>query len=482
VLVADTQTVAEDTVATGNVLSNDSDVDDTLTVASFTVAGTAGTFNAGQTATIAGVGTLVINSNGTYTFTPVANYNGTVPVVTYTTNTGSTSTLTINVTAVNDPSVLVADTQTVAEDTVATGNVLSNDSDVDNTLTVASFSIAGVTGTFTPGQTATITGVGTLVINNNGTYTFTPVANYNGSVPVVTYTTNTGLTSTLTINVTAVNDAPVDGNETNTVTEDTTLTVLDGAAGDLLNNATDVDGDTLSITGYTIGGITGTQVVGQPVVIAGVGTLTINANGSYTFVPLANFTGTIPVITYTVSDGKGGTDTSTLTLTMSAINDAPINTLPASYTTNEDTALKLAGLSIADVDAGTGNVTVTLSVASGTLAAATAGGVTVTGSGTGTHYIDAKLGVFTELQVGSYVFMDHDYNVCDLRGLDKPTFEQALQINPKQTLHYRLGMAYLGKGDKAKAAAAFKQFISYQPTGKQAEESRKRLAELGAAG
>ena len=40
----------------------------------------------------------------------------------------------------------------------------------------------------------------------------------------------------------------------------------------------------------------------------------------------------------------------------------------------------------------------------------------VTGSGTGTHYIDAKLGVFTELQVGSYVFMDHDYNVCDLRG------------------------------------------------------------------
>ena len=40
----------------------------------------------------------------------------------------------------------------------------------------------------------------------------------------------------------------------------------------------------------------------------------------------------------------------------------------------------------------------------------------ITGSGTGTHYIDAKLGVFTELQVGSYVFMDHDYNVCDLRG------------------------------------------------------------------
>jgi D-serine deaminase-like pyridoxal phosphate-dependent protein len=55
----------------------------------------------------------------------------------------------------------------------------------------------------------------------------------------------------------------------------------------------------------------------------------------------------------------------------------------------------------------------------------------ITGSGTGTHFIDAKLGVFTELQVGSYVFMDHEYNICDLRGLDRPTFEQALQIDAR---------------------------------------------------
>ena len=116
-------------------------------------------------------------------------------VVTYTTNTGSTSTLTINVTAVNDPSVLVADTKTIDEDTVATGNVLDNDSDVDNTLTVASFTIAGVTGTFNAGQTATIAGVGTLVINANGSYTFTPSAIYNGTVPVVTYTPNPGSNS-----------------------------------------------------------------------------------------------------------------------------------------------------------------------------------------------------------------------------------------------------------------------------------------------
>ena len=75
----------------------------------------------------------------------------------------------------------------------------------------------------------------------------------------------------------------------------------------------------------------------------------------------------------------------------------------------------------------------------------------VTGSGTGTHFIDAKLGVFTELQVGSYVFMDHDYNVCDLRGLDKPTFEQALQIDARVVSANTPGMVTVDAGLKAMA-------------------------------
>jgi D-serine deaminase-like pyridoxal phosphate-dependent protein len=75
----------------------------------------------------------------------------------------------------------------------------------------------------------------------------------------------------------------------------------------------------------------------------------------------------------------------------------------------------------------------------------------VTGSGTGTHYIDAKLGVFTELQVGSYIFMDHDYNVCDLRGMDRPTFEQALQIDARVVSANTPGMATVDAGLKAMA-------------------------------
>jgi len=75
----------------------------------------------------------------------------------------------------------------------------------------------------------------------------------------------------------------------------------------------------------------------------------------------------------------------------------------------------------------------------------------VTGSGTGTHYIDAKAGVFTELQVGSYVFMDHDYAVCDLRGLDQPTFEQALQIDARVVSANTPGMVTVDAGLKAMA-------------------------------
>ncbi len=147
---------------------------------------------------------------------------------------------------------------------------------------------------------------------------------------------------------------PTDGDETNTVIEDTTLTVADGAAGDLLNNANDPDGDVLTITNYTIAGIAGNQPIGQAVAIPGVGSITINANGSYSFTPALNFTGAIPVITYTVSDGKGGTDTSTLTLTMEGRPDTP-DSANVSRTTNEDTnyVVKLADFAFTDGDGDT---------------------------------------------------------------------------------------------------------------------------------
>ncbi|WP_223531507.1 retention module-containing protein, partial [Pseudomonas sp. BF-RE-19] len=329
VMTADTGTLAEDSVATGNVLTNDSDAETPLSVTGFTIAGVTGSFTAGQTATIVGVGTLTIGANGDYTFTPDANYNGAVPQVTYTTNTGSSSTLGLTVTAVDDPSVLTADTQVTAEDTAAIGNVLSNDSDIDNVLSVVTFTIDGVNGTFTAGQTATIANVGSLVIGANGAYTFTPAANYNGTVPTVSYTVTDGSTSTLTINVTPVDDSFSDLSESVTTNEDTAVT------GSVLTGTSSVDGP-VSVVNFTIGETT--YAAGSTATIANVGTLVIGANGTYTFTPAANYNGTVPTVSYTVTDGSGSNVTSTLTINVTPVND---NFTDANETvsTLEDTAL-----------------------------------------------------------------------------------------------------------------------------------------------
>jgi len=73
------------------------------------------------------------------------------------------------------------------------------------------------------------------------------------------------------------------------------------------------------------------------------------------------------------------------------------------------------------------------------------------GAGTGTFTFEAQSGVYNELQVGSYVFMDHEYNICDLRGLDKPTFEQALQIDARVVSANTPGMVTVDAGLKAMA-------------------------------
>ena len=78
----------------------------------------------------------------------------------------------------------------------------------------------------------------------------------------------------------------------------------------------------------------------------------------------------------------------------------------------------------------------------------------VTGAGTGTHHIDASLGVLTELQVGSYVFMDRQYQSCDLHGLERPMFEQALQIDARVVSANTAGMATIDAGLKSMATEA----------------------------
>jgi VCBS repeat-containing protein len=289
------------------------------------------TYTAGQTATIANVGTLRINSGGGYTFIPVANYNGTVPTATYTITDGALTdfaTLLITVNAVNDIPIAVNDVNAVYEDAslnVAASGVLSNDTDPEgNTLTVASIRKGGVEGSGTAGTLgAALTGTyGDLTLNTNGSYTY--VANNANSLAagatvtdVFNYTISDGNggtdIATLTITITGTNDAPIAVNDVNSIYQGVTLKVINGSANDLLNNDSDPDNDPITITQFVVNGVT--KSAGQTATISGVGSLKINADGSYTFTPTISFNGTVPTVTYTISDGYS-TDNATLIITV----------------------------------------------------------------------------------------------------------------------------------------------------------------------
>ena len=160
---------------------NDTDLDgDSLSVVAGTFATTQG-------------GSLVLAADGSYTYTPAANFTG-IDTVDYTVTDGTLTdigTLTITVNPVNDAPVAVDDAITATEDTVFTSTVDLdfNDTDLDgDALTV-------VAGTF-----ATIQG-GSLVLAADGSYTYTPAANFSG-IDTVDYTVTDGTltdTGTLTI-------------------------------------------------------------------------------------------------------------------------------------------------------------------------------------------------------------------------------------------------------------------------------------------
>ena len=466
--IADIGTTSEDAsltvAAASGLLSNDNDIDgDGLSVTSFVVSGDASTHAAGSSAVIAGVGLLTINGDGSYSFVPLLNYTGSVPVVTYTVSDGAlsdTATLSIAVSGVNDAPVGIADIGTTSEDAsltvAAASGLLSNDNDIDGDgLSVTSFVVSGDASTHAAGSSAVIAGVGLLTINGDGSYSFVPLLNYTGSVPVVTYTVSDGAlsdTATLSIAVSGVNDAPVADDETFTIAEDTSTGSLDLLVGDvdvdgdglslqsingtvitpgsaqaiavgngvvnvsgvgvvtftpdanyngaitfdyvvsdgnggsdigtvngtvsgvndapvgiadigttsedasltvaaasgLLSNDNDIDGDGLSVTSFVVSGDASTHAAGSSAVIAGVGLLTINGDGSYSFVPLLNYTGSVPVVTYTVSDGALS-DTATLSIAVSGVNDAPVAD-DETFTIAEDTSTGSLDLLVGDVD------------------------------------------------------------------------------------------------------------------------------------
>ena len=185
---------------------------------------------------------------------------------------------------------------------------------------------------------------GTLTLNSNGLFSFVPNANFNGA-DSFTFGVNDGSLSssvvTATLNIDAVNDAPTANVATFNGTEDTTL------YGTLTGS--DIEASALSFS-----------VVTNPAN----GTLTLNRNGLFSFVPNANFNGT-DSFTFRVNDGSLSSSVVTATLNIDAVNDAPTANV-ATFNGAEDTTLN-GTLTGSDIEGSALSFSVVTNPANGTL-------------------------------------------------------------------------------------------------------------------
>lgn len=278
--IDDAATVDEDGTVVIDVLGNDVDPDgDTLSV----------------TDAASPDGVVTINPDGTLTFAPNENFNGDT-TITYTVSDGNGGTdsamVGVTVNAVNDDPVAVDDTAATDEDTPVVVDLLGNDVDVDgDPLTIGTLSVPVEQGSVTD--------------NGDGTVTFTPAPNFNGTV-TIDYTVLDGQggedQGQAIVTVGAVNDGPVAVDDLATTPEDTPVTI------DVLGNDTDADGDVLTITEASVPAEQGSvQIV----------------NNALLFTPAENFNGEA-TITYAITDGNGAIDTAEAVVTVTPVNDAPV--------------------------------------------------------------------------------------------------------------------------------------------------------------
>jgi hypothetical protein len=327
--VDDSATLNEDAGATAiNVLANDTPSGATKTITSKTN----GTH-----------GTVAITGGGTgLTYQPAANYCG-PDSFTYTINSSSTATVSMTVNCVDDPPTAVNDSASVGEDAGATAvPVLTNDTDIDGgPMTI----ISKTNGSH-----------GTVAITGGGTgLTYQPNADYCGS-DSFTYTLNGSDSATVSMTVTCVDDPPTAVNDSATVNEDAGATAVP-----VLNNDTDVDGGTKTITNKTNGAH---------------GTVAITGGGSgLTYQPAANYCGS-DSFTYTLTPGG---DTATVSVTVTCVDDPPTAVNDSASVDEDDPATSLDVLdNDTDIDSGPMTINSKTNGAHGTVA--------ITGGGTGLTY------------------------------------------------------------------------------------------------
>ncbi|EPW6813377.1 tandem-95 repeat protein, partial [Vibrio parahaemolyticus] len=272
---------------------------------------------------------LVSIENGIATITPTADWNGS-ETLTFTATDPSNESISQTVNFTVAPVVdIKADSTNVVEDTPTIINVLGNDT-FEGADKVVSLDAEN-----SPKN-------GTVIVNSDGTVTYTPDDNYVGEDAFTYIVTSGGVSesTTVEVNVTPVNDAPVAKNDISTTQEDTAVTI------DVLSNDTDVDGDKLSIQSATV-----PEAQGKVEIV----------DGKLVFTPAENFNGDAE-ITYTVTDGQL-TDEAKVTVTVNPVNDAPTIKVDAVESITEDavsTDTVVATLEVADTDTPEDQLTVSL--------------------------------------------------------------------------------------------------------------------------
>jgi len=321
------------TISAATLLGNDRDIDvnDVLSIT--------GVGNATN-------GMVALNANGDIVFTPTTGFNGNANF-TYTVSDGKggsdTGSVAVTVNApLNVAPVAGNDAITANENnalTVAANTLLANDTDANGDV----LTISAVNGSTTQGLVA---------LNPNGNITYNPNGKFESlaagetATDTFSYTVNDGnggtSTATVTVTINGVNDAPVAVNQTATTTENAATTI------DVLSSATDVDAsDILSVSAVNTTNTRGSVSINPD------GTLSYTPNGQ--FESLGQGATAIDSFSYTVSDGKGGTSTATINVTITGLNDAPVAVADAVATTR-DTVLTLTAASLLandrDIDSG----------------------------------------------------------------------------------------------------------------------------------
>ncbi|MFA0673560.1 cadherin-like domain-containing protein, partial [Vibrio sp. 10N.222.51.A6] len=298
-------TIDEDSVLTFNesqVLLNASDIEGDVQLVEINYDGPDGIFS--------------INGDGTCSFAPNENFNGQVQLdVTIQDEDGAQvdTHITVDVLPINDVPVSGDLAYSVEEDgsiTLSQEQLLSQASDVDGDDLTASNLI--------------VDGDATVVSNDDGSFTITPDANFNGDIDL-TFDISDGtdtLVATADLTVNPVNDLPQPQDQTFSIGEDGILNFTDE---DLLTGATDIDGDDLSVEGVTYTGADGV--------------LTDNGDGSYSFAPNENFNGDVN-FSFDVSDG---TDTvqANIDVSVTPENDPPVAG-STSYIVHEDNSITIS--------------------------------------------------------------------------------------------------------------------------------------------